>query len=75
MVRRIVQAALAAFLLASCNRSDELESSSGDKPPIVDPQPQPTSTAAIVAERQELDSTVFAGEVEAQRHEKTFVAL
>ena len=75
MVRRIAHVALAASLLASCKRSDEPEPSSGGEVSIVISQPPPTSTAAIVAERQQLDSTVFADEVEAQRHEKTFVAL
>jgi hypothetical protein len=58
--------------MAACGSGDK--NSRPDAPP---PQ-QATSTTsieAIVAERQQLDTTVFADEVEAQRHEKTFVAL
>lgn len=59
------------LILTACKRESEQaqpEETSSESPPK-------TSIDAIVTEREKLDGTVFAGEVEAQRHEKTFIAL
>jgi len=67
----LLSVATAACLLAVCSSDTE----SGAEPVSDQAQQSPTSIKKIVAERERLDDTVFAGEVEAQRHEKTFIAL
>lgn len=66
---RVIPVLAIGWLLAGCQDDHGKESAAAEEP-----QP-PTSIEAIAAERAELDTTVFADEVEAQRHEQTFVTL
>ncbi|NIP97008.1 MAG: VCBS repeat-containing protein, partial [Akkermansiaceae bacterium] len=63
-----------APLLPGCGE-DSGEAKSGQNPPPGPPAATSGSVERLEAERQRLDQTVFAHEVDAQRYEQTFVKL